>query len=436
MQPNISLSRRLSALANNQPSTWAVAGKEARPGLHGLIRYPAMMVPSMQGDILDAIVAKSGTNSLVIDPFVGSGTTMTEALCRGLDFTGIDINPLAILVCEAKAAIDAGTDVSEHFSALYKTLHSDSANSIDVEFPGRSKWFSNQASIEISRIRRAVQRVEDASVRKLLWVILADTIRLSSNSRTSTYKLHIRADGAMPESSRIIPLFVSGVKLLLDRVADYQARVAKRRKTPKVKLICGDVRGVSLPPSRTRPNIVITSPPYGDNQTTIPYGQYSYLALNWIDRNDLSSASRDAAVRNSNSLDSSSLGGTVLTAKSAQEVMDVSASLRAFMQNAKAIGKDREVRKVLAFMQDYLNALKRIRPSTLGGTHWVFTTGNRRAAGLLVPFDQVNEDIVEHFGGRVISSIQRELPVKRMPSKNSQGQMITTEITMVAEFAA
>lgn len=434
MQPSISLSRRLLSMAKNQPGSWTVAGRDSRPGLHGLIRYPAMMVPSMQGDILDAIIAHSGSDCLVLDPFVGSGTTMTEALTRGLDFTGVDINPLAILVCEAKAAVDAGTDVAPYFSSLYKALTADAEQSIDVDFVGREKWFSEVAAMNLSRIRRAIQRVPEQGVRKLLWVVLADTIRLSSNSRTSTYKLHVRADGATPDPSKVIPLFIAGAKLLMERAAEYRSKLEDRRRSPKVKLICGDIRSVRLASSRTRANIVVTSPPYGDNQTTIPYGQYSYLALNWIDPMDLSQAAVEAAVRNANSLDSSSLGGRVANAKNAEEVLEISSGLRGFMKTAKAAGKDREVRKVLSFMQDYLAALKKIQPSTVGGTYWIFTTGNRRAAGLLVPFDRINEDIAEHFGGRVISSIQRNLPVKRMPSKNSQGQMITTETTMIAEF--
>jgi site-specific DNA-methyltransferase (cytosine-N4-specific) len=34
-------------------------------------------------------------------------------------------------------------------------------------------------------------------------------------------------------------------------------------------------------------NAVITSPPYGDNDTTVSYGQHSYLPLQWIDFSDI-----------------------------------------------------------------------------------------------------------------------------------------------------
>ena len=94
------LRHRLLALEAEPPKAWRVTGAYARPNLHGLLRYPAMMVPCMQGDIIDVILDHKPGPCRVLDPFVGSGTVMTEALIRDLNFTGVDINPLAALVCE------------------------------------------------------------------------------------------------------------------------------------------------------------------------------------------------------------------------------------------------------------------------------------------------------------------------------------------------
>jgi hypothetical protein len=79
----------LLVLENSPPSAWRETGVRTRPNLHGLLRYPAMMVPCMQGDIIDVILAHRPGHCRVLDPFVGSGTVMTEALVRGLNFTGV-----------------------------------------------------------------------------------------------------------------------------------------------------------------------------------------------------------------------------------------------------------------------------------------------------------------------------------------------------------
>jgi hypothetical protein len=148
---------------------------EARPSLHGLMRYPAMMVPKMQGDIIDVVLQSTGAACRVLDPFVGSGTTMTEAAIRGLDFTGVDINPLAALVCEAKAAVDAGADVQAAAEIVIHYLRTDIQESVDVEFANRSKWFSDESAMYLSRLRRGIELVPDKAARKVLWTAFAET---------------------------------------------------------------------------------------------------------------------------------------------------------------------------------------------------------------------------------------------------------------------
>ena len=162
------LCQKLRSLERSPPKAWGMVGVKARPNLHGLFRYPAMMVPRMQGDIIDVILSAKGGPSRVVDPFVGSGTVMTEALLRNLDFTGIDINPLAVLVCEAKVAIDSGANIEAAAEVLLSTLRLDVQESIDVDFPGRSKWFDDQSALRFSVLRRAIMSFDEVGTRKVL----------------------------------------------------------------------------------------------------------------------------------------------------------------------------------------------------------------------------------------------------------------------------
>lgn len=299
------LQRRLLALEDSPPSAWSATGANARPNLHGLLRYPAMMVPRMQGDIIDAILASKPGQCRVLDPFVGSGTVMTEALVRGLDFTGVDINPLAALVCEAKAAIDAGADVEGAAQVVLSTIRRDVSESIDAEFPGRTKWFDDDSSVKFSVLRRAIMEVADAGARKVMWTVFTETVRLCSNSRTSTYKLHIRKDDDRVAAERVLDTFEHHLRQALIRVREYRDLLQKRSKNrPSVRIICEDVRKADLKWSAADHQVLVTSPPYGDNQTTIPYGQFSYLAMRWIPMEDLPSSVATKLMSNTNALDS------------------------------------------------------------------------------------------------------------------------------------
>ena len=173
MTKSPTLRRRLLALENSPPSAWRETGVHTRPNLHGLLRYPAMMVSRMQGDIIDVILAHRPGQCRLLDPFVGSGTVMTEALDRDLNFTGVDINPLAALVCEAKAAIDAGADVEGAAQTVLAALRRDVCETVDVEFPGRTKWFDNASAVKFSVLRRAIMQVGAVGERKVMWTVFA-----------------------------------------------------------------------------------------------------------------------------------------------------------------------------------------------------------------------------------------------------------------------
>ena len=68
---------------------------------HGLHRFPAKFIPQIPGWALDNFGTRS---SVVVDPFMGSGTTLVEGLLRGGTTIGIDIDPLAQLIAQAKVA--------------------------------------------------------------------------------------------------------------------------------------------------------------------------------------------------------------------------------------------------------------------------------------------------------------------------------------------
>lgn len=101
---------------------WDFRTWSPREQSHGLFQYPAMMFPQMQRELLDRLREESSA-SAAYDPFVGSGTTLAEAMLQGIDFLGTDINPLAILLCSAKAGpffIDALADAGTRVVAASK----------------------------------------------------------------------------------------------------------------------------------------------------------------------------------------------------------------------------------------------------------------------------------------------------------------------------
>src|SRR6478609_6891238 len=78
------------------------ADADARELTHGFHSYPARFHPLLCRRLL-AESARAG--SVVLDPFVGSGTTLVEAAVRGAFGRGVDANPLAVSLAGLKATV-------------------------------------------------------------------------------------------------------------------------------------------------------------------------------------------------------------------------------------------------------------------------------------------------------------------------------------------
>lgn len=102
------LKEKFNSLTLESENHWDYRGNNnsERDYVHGFCTYPAMMVPKMQREMLDVCLEHLQDTSIrLLDPFAGSGTILVEGMLRGLNIVGIDINPLAILLCKAKTTI-------------------------------------------------------------------------------------------------------------------------------------------------------------------------------------------------------------------------------------------------------------------------------------------------------------------------------------------
>lgn len=89
------------------------AARDASPiaGLtHNFYRYPARFSPKLVRAAIDAFTEPG---DLVLDPFVGGGTTLVEAMVSGRHAIGTDISSLATFVSEVKTTIYSEDDLAK-----------------------------------------------------------------------------------------------------------------------------------------------------------------------------------------------------------------------------------------------------------------------------------------------------------------------------------
>lgn len=436
---NVLLRQRLESLTAADKDYWSFKGNSRREYGHGMFQYPAMMVPQVVEAILKQACSVHPDIERVGDPFAGSGTIMTESMMRGLAFSGTDINPLAVLLCRVKSGpffIDALKDKAKR---LFVRIDEDRRWAVEAYFPYIDKWFGREVQIELSKIRRAIRQEGTLWARRFFWVALAETARATSNSRTSTFKLHIRTQADI--KGRSCDPVGTFKKSLARNIKHYEEQSTKLSESGqlvrghyqgKITVSLADIRKVK---GKGDLDIVFTSPPYGDNATTVPYGQYSYLPLQWVDLRDIDDDIDDDYLSSTHEIDTRSLGGSRRVKKEeADHIKDRSPVFRNYIKSLDEQPRDRALR-VTAFFRDLDSCLEPILKGLRPGGLMVWTLGNRKVGGKRVPLDRILSDMLRVRDAMLLCKLTRRISSKRMASKNNIADTMSSETILVMRKA-
>ena len=405
-----------------------------RPAASGpvLFQYPAMMIPSLQSAIFDAVRPALPVSAAVLDPFVGSGTTLTEARSRSLGFTGIDVNPLAVLISSVKAGPMTTAAFIRRAREVGLAAQADRRRSLGFTFPGLEKWFRDDVAVALGRLRRAISEVDRRSARDFLWVCLAETVRRASNSRLSTYKLHVRPTVEICRSLPAVDLFLEIADVFAVRLATYKHNLpdSGRGRYRCARLVCEDVRNTNARTLQAEAyDMVITSPPYGDNRSTVPYGQASYLPLQWIPASELARSTKSALPRTAYETDTSSLGGSMKPAP--HRTVPESPTLNATLGNLAQLPPDRS-KRVAHFVTDLDHCLERVVAASAPGAVHIWTIGDRHVGGRPVPLRAIFSEMAAARGLERKAAIPRTLPSRRrMALRNEHAPRMANEDSLV-----
>lgn len=418
---------------------WSFKGRAKRDAAHALFQYPAMMVPQMQGEIMDILLQTMPRGANVFDPFVGSGTVLTEAMRCGTNFVGFDINPLAVLASKVKAGPFYVAALQDKATALISRISSDAKSRVEVSFPSMGKWFAPEIAIELSKIRRAIRKEPAIWARRFFWLAFAELTRQASNSRTSTFKLHVREASDKPLSfADVCPQYEN---ILENNIAAYTEQAAVLSDTltngvyrPTVKIKAHDSGTKSrLSELDKKIDLMVTSPPYGDNTTTVPYGQFSYLALQWIDLNDIDESLSDDILCTTHEIDARSLGGSIRKAdEKAQSLEEKSPSFWAVYQKLRSEPRTSgHAKRMAAFTYDLARSIEITSGYMKSSGYAIWTLGNRNTGGQVVPLADMVAECFKYHHLSEIARISRDIPYKRMPKKNNISATMTEEVILI-----
>ena len=387
----------VSELKKYPDGYWDFKGK-IKKGIHNIGKYPATMVPDMQYQLLRIIIEHIGEENIkLLDPFCGSGTTLVISQDLGFDATGIDINPYATLLSFVKTNLYNQKKMGAAIKKIKKSL-SLKQRIKEYYFYNIDKWFRKDIIQSLSKIRQNIVEEEDTNIRKFFWVCLSETIFKYSNDRTSTFKLH-----SLP-LHKINLIQDNCIEFFISRLEE-NSKILNYNKREKVTIIYGDCSNVMQNNIKEQFKVICTSPPYGDNYTTVTYGQASILYLKWIDNCDL--LCDPSILDKYSTIDKISIGGEKRKVCNTKDVQ----ILNKYLNEISVDKRD----KVINFFEDYYVVLKSMERCLAKEGYLIMTVGNRRVDSIMQPLDNITIEIAEKLGLQMISKFNRNILYKKTP---------------------
>lgn len=223
---------------------------------HDFYRYPARFSPAF---VRAAILSFTEPGDWVLDPFVGGGTTLVEAMAVGRHSVGLDISSLATFVCQAKTIV---VDDAEH-EALRRWGRA-VPDHVNIHLPARelesSDLHRHLDSKEVWRVRKAIDQAL-ASVERIR-LVRAQMIARCAVLRTAQWALDTR---------KIIPSVEAFRQELETRAEKVRrgalalraaAEAVGRRKAIAVNRSAAQIADESAVTRIKPPKLIVTSPPY------------------------------------------------------------------------------------------------------------------------------------------------------------------------------
>lgn len=246
------------------------------PYVHGLHKYKGKFFPRLIRSLLISYKEKLPENNkgelILLDPFVGSGTSIIEAKLLGLESIGIDIDQLSCLISKTKINL-LNLDATILENEIEKILIESDFTSFSVSdkkysFPPwisrkfqKNKKLGDQekSEIEIAFWQKLIFSVKPEEIREIFEVCLSDAIARKYNIRmmgtgVGRFAFEIRETklSTLVKSNLIWVLKIASLINVLKINYDI--------KMQNSKIIKGNAKKINLPDNCI--SIVVTSPPY------------------------------------------------------------------------------------------------------------------------------------------------------------------------------
>lgn len=276
---------------------------------HNAHPFPAKFPPQLPRKFIDGLTSPG---DLVVDPMVGSGTTLLEAYLAGRRGVGFDIDPLALLISSVKtwplepdAVMSSGLAVLKAAKGMVDGPRGRLRSLLESRFSRETirfidYWFAPQTQDELLALTYQIERVPDTAIRSFLQMVLSSIIVTKSggvslafdlaHTRPHRAKVAYEPDGELLYGEDLLTSDSPRIRLLTKRVRSAfdafekrlgaNARSMPRQLPGRIPPVVQMADARRLPLMSDSVDLVVTSPPYASN--AIDYMRAHKFSLVWL----------------------------------------------------------------------------------------------------------------------------------------------------------
>jgi DNA modification methylase len=248
---------------------------------HAFHAFPAKFPPQLPGVFIEGM---SKPGEIILDPMMGSGTTLLEARLLGRKPIGFDIDPLSTLISYSKVtsidpikAAEYGEQVAERADSLYLQSKEYLGQVLKQRFDPKTLefinyWFDPQTQLELVALISGIDGVQDPAIRSFLTIVFSSIIITKSGGVSLARDLaHTRPHKDL-------------TKVPKPAIKEFRKRLKTNLKgilsSKKSNFLVGEGNAQYLPISNNSIDLIVTSPPYASN--AIDYIRASKFSLVWL----------------------------------------------------------------------------------------------------------------------------------------------------------
>ena len=380
---------------------WSFKEANTKEFTHCYHTYPAMMIPQIARTLIEEYKPK-GRLDLILDPYMGSGTTLVEASLAGINSIGTDLNPLARLMGKVKTTLYNNESILKQFREIQTELIFYTKDKVKERNFDRisnySFWYNEDTLLKLSYLSQLIKNVKD---KDFFNVVLSEIVREVSFTRNGEFKRYRMNEASIAKFNP--DTFTLFEKKALRNIEGLKAYTSESKHDVNASIYdFNTMHGIPTDIIKDGDiDMVVTSPPYGDSRTTVAYGQFSRWANEWFNFD------------NAKNLDKLLMGG-----KKATEEIFKTASIRDVLDEIDSLEHKRYL-EVVSFLNDYYQSIENVAKSVRSGGTVCYVVGDRRVKGVQIPLDYFTAEMFEKFGFKHKITIVREIPNKRMPALTS-----------------